>query len=489
MSLPTWAIPFKEPRTVIKCVKGHYYKYEVTYPYSKRYKRGMRKTGKLLGKITGKDGFVPSPKNTLRNEVENLRNIDTKTYGIFALFKTLLAEEIPSLFDVFGADVAEFLLTFAMMRFAHQSPIKRLEHYHSQSFCSEFWCKNSPLYPKKVAEILKNIGENRCKIVEWMKGLLPNESDNFVLMDSTHFFSDSEYLTTNAIGYNSNLDFQKQIRLMYMFCAQISKPVYFRLVNGNVADVTSMKLCLQEIGVKNVILVADKGFHSDENIKQLEMEGLNYLVPLRRNNAATDYTAFETNEAKKKKQFFVYQKRIIWYHTYEKEGRHYVAFLDEQLRVEEQRDFLQRKERSLETISGEELLKKMHPFGTLTLVYKTNTVKTPEELYGIYKQRNEIEMMFDSYKNFLEADKTYMQNRYVLEGWLFVNFIAMIAYYKLYNRLRLAKLLNKVSPKDVLTWSQSVYQHRFSETNEWKRSEFSSKYKQIFKKLDIADLT
>ncbi|GHT97420.1 hypothetical protein FACS1894126_1430 [Alphaproteobacteria bacterium] len=49
----------------------------------------------------------------------------------------------------------------------------------------------------------------------------------------------------------------------------------------------------------------------------------------------------------------------------------------------------------------------------------------PEELYEIYKQRNEIETMFD--ENFLEADKTYMQNKFVLEGWLFVNFLAMIA--------------------------------------------------------------
>ena len=58
--------------------------------------------------------------------------------------------------------------------------------------------------------------------------------------------------------------------------------------------------------------------------------------------------------------------------------------------------------------------------------------KTVEQtVYKSYKQRNEIKVMFDSYKNCLEADKTYMQNRYVLEGWLFANFIAMIAYYKL----------------------------------------------------------
>ena len=73
--------------------------------------------------------------------------------------------------------------------------------------------------------------------------------------------------------------------------------------------------------------------------------------------------------------------------------------------------------------------KKLHAFGTLT--FTTNTDVGPQELYEKYKQRNEIEMMFDSYKNFLKADRMYMQNRIVLEGWLMANFIVMIAYYKL----------------------------------------------------------
>ena len=57
--------------------------------------------------------------------------------------------------------------------------------------------------------------------------------------------------------------------------------------------------------------------------------------------------------------------------------------------------------------------------------------------------------MFNSYKNYLDVDVSYMQNRYVLEGWLFANFIAMITYYKLYVRLLEAELLSKHSPKDI----------------------------------------
>ena len=68
---------------------------------------------------------------------------------------------------------------------------------------------------------------------------------------------------------------------------------------------------------------------------------------------------------------------------------------------------------------------KLHRFGTLTLVYKmemekdnkkttskknkkTKTEKSVEQtVFGAYKQRGEIETLFDSYKNYLDADVSY----------------------------------------------------------------------------------
>jgi hypothetical protein len=47
-----------------------------------------------------------------------------------------------------------------------------------------------------------------------------------------------------------------------------------------------------------------------------------------------------------------------------------------------------------------------------------------------------------------------MQNRYVMEGWLFANFVAMIAYYKLHVKLRQAELLSK--PHKLLSYSAAL---------------------------------
>ena len=129
--------------------------------------------------------------------------------------------------------------------------------------------------------------------------------------------------------------------------------------------------------------------------------------------------------------------------------------------------------------------KKLHTFGTLTLT--SNTDVEPQELYEKYKQRNEIEVMFDSYKNFMKADRMYMQNRMVLEGWLMANFLAMIAYYKLYRKLREAKKLNNYSPKDIVEISKSI--SKININGQWYTTETTKKTKDLFKKLEIDYLT
>ncbi|MDR2681734.1 MAG: hypothetical protein LBB29_01650 [Holosporaceae bacterium] len=88
MSLPEWVLPFKEPNTTIKCIKGLYYKYEVCYRYDPEKKRSVTKSIHLLGKITQNEVFIPSSKNKLREECERPPKVDIKTYGICALFET-----------------------------------------------------------------------------------------------------------------------------------------------------------------------------------------------------------------------------------------------------------------------------------------------------------------------------------------------------------------------------------------------------------------
>lgn len=488
MYLPDWIQKYKEPRTEIRCIKGMFYKYEVRYQYNKEKKRTDKITVKLMGKITEKDGFIPSDKDMIRKKSEQVPKVDIKNYGVYNLFSNLLSEEIDSLKSVFKDDVAEKLLSFSMMRWAYQSPIKRVPHYHAHDFCSEVWSKDS-MSEKQISETLKFIGQNREVLISWMRQNLDKSckgNDKFVMMDSTHISTVSEQLGINAQGYNPASDFDKQIRLMYLFSSQLKQPIYYRLINGNITDISSMSLCVKEMNVKDVIFIADRGFYSNNNIKQLDDNNLQYIIPLRRNNQLIDFSPLrKVNYKKEIKNYFIYQDRVIWYYQYKIEDKNLITYLDEKLKVEEQADYLKRIITNPENYTEEKFYQKEEGFGTITIVSKLTDQEnhTAQNIYEAYKQRNEVEIMFDSYKNFLHADKMYMQDRHVLEGWLMANFIAMTAYYKLYSRLKKAQLISKYSPKDIIEISKSIYFMKIK--GQWNCSEITTKNKQLFNKIDI----
>lgn len=492
MYLPEWAQKFKEPRTEIRKIGGHYYKYQVEYRYNKEKKRSDKITVGLLGKITEQDGFIPSEKRQLKEKAKRSvdpTSVDIKMFGVYGLFSELLEGEVQGMRTVFDSEDLEVLLSVAMMRFAHEAPIKRMQRLHHHDYCSLFW-HNKALTDKIITKTLRYIGENRELILKWMKLRIsflehPNNSEKeYMMIDSTHVTTTSNHLHINAPGYNPEKNFDEQIRLMYMFACGIKEPVYYRLINGNINDVSSMKLCLEEMKTDKVIFVADKGFYSKANIDALNDNTLQYIIPLYRNNGLIDFSPLEQIDFKKNNKFFIYEKRVIWYYSYQNEGQNFTTFLDEKLRVEEEEDYISRMGTHPEKYNKEGFDKKLHSFGTLTLT--TNVEIEPQELYENYKQRNEIEVMFDSYKNFLKADRMYMQDRMVLEGWLFANFIAMIAYYKLYDKIKEAKLLSKYSPKDIIEISKSIFKIRIND--QWYTTETTKKTKELFEKITIGYL-
>lgn len=489
MALPEWVQKFKEPKTEIKQIKDGYYKYAVAYKYNADKKRTDKITGVLLGKITESDGFVPSDKNKLRVKLQS-NCIDIKNFGLYQLFSSLVKREMEALEAFFPKDVCELLFAFSMFRWAYNTPIKRAPYYYHHDFCSQLSGRVS-IDDKTISNMLKLVGEQRATTVEWMKSLLgATESKSeaeFVMMDSTHVFSKSELLTVNAKGYNPDFDFEKQVRLMYLFSTGTQQPVYYRLINGNITDLKSMALCVQEMSIRNVIYIADKGFYSEQNIAMMKAQNLQYIIPLHRNNKLINYKPLQKANFKTKLSYFIYQNRIIWYYTYKSGGKNFTTFLDEGLRAKEEGDYVARITSLPETYTKEKFAQKLNGFGTLTFTYHIDSGKTPEEIYQAYKQRNEIETIFDAYKNFLKADLMYMQNRYVLEGWLTANFIAMIAYHNLYIRLREAKKLSKYSPKDIIELSKSIY--KLNINNQWQLSEITKKDSDIFKQLKIDYLT
>jgi transposase len=276
------------------------------------------------------------------------------------------------------------------------------------------------------------------------------------------------------------------INLMCIFSVKQQMPVYYRLLPGNIKDVSAFKISLQESGVKDVIVIIDKGFASKSNIEALENEKLKFIIPLPGNSSLIDYEKLKSGDKRLFEGYFQFEGRFIWYYTITiDEKKSIPVFLDEELRNREEKDYLNRIESNTVNFTLEKFLDKRHTFGTIAMI--ENTGKSPKETYLHHKTRGQVETMIDTLKNIVDADRTYMQNQFTLEGWMFVNLIAMKWYYLILKLLKKHEVNNKYSPADFLNFLSEIKKVKIN--NEWLNAEVTQKTLKLLQKLEIVPIT
>ena len=118
--------------------------------------------------------------------------------------------------------------------------------------------------------------------------------------------------------------------------------------------------------------------------------------------------------------------------------------------------------------------------GTLALL--TNCTEwSAQRVYQAYKTRGAVEQMFDVFKNLLEADRTYMHNDKAMESWMFINFLSLLFYYRLYNLLLEKELLKKYAVNDLLVFANPI--RKVNIRGVWFTSEYPAKISKILEKL------
>jgi transposase len=442
---PEWALKHKKPGTELRFLKGRYYLYEVSSKWNKEKKRAQKITGKILGRITEDKGFTPSGEKIY--PLPQLKELSVKSSGIGPFVGSLIKDVLPALKRHFGCE-AESIFCASLMRLAHQSPLKNMELHFKQDFLSEIFPAVS-LSDKKMTVLLKDIGESREKVNAFFKE--SSKPGEHILMDMTAIHSKSKEMSLNHPGYNSNGSFDPQANLLLLFSQTLHEPVYYRLLPGNIRDVKSVKLSLKEAGINDAVFIADKGFYSASNIIELDGAELQYVIPLKRNHTLIDYKPLKKKGKRGLTHHFKYQERYIFCSISKNiDGKILYIFLDDRLRLEEEQSYLNRIDVQKEDkLSIKEFHKIAHTFGTFAILTNLSD-RTPLEIYQIYKSRMEVETAFDAFKNTLQADRTYMQNDQSLEGWMFINYLSLLAYWRILKLLVSKELLSKFSVKDIL---------------------------------------
>lgn len=471
MDFPVWVLKHKQKGVEIRKLGSSYYLYQIKSVWDKEKKRARKITVKFLGTIT--EAGLIKPKH--ERVIESLGNISVKEFGSSYFILKESQDILQNLKLVFPECWSE-LFSFAVCRFFHTSPLKNVQHHHYASHLSDV-LQDASVSPKTLSSILHEVGGRRDRIRDFLSKYMVGGAS--LVVDLTNVFSLSEGVISATLGHNSHGEYVPQIKLFLVFSADTMQPVFYRLLVGSIPDVSSLLLTMEEGGISNVILVGDKSFHSAENVTQLDGRQIKYVFPLKRNSHLIDYSPF--NQAGKKGfgGHFLFENRVIWHYERTVEGRRVVTFLDEKLKVEEERDFLIRvdeKKLELENFHANE-----HKFGTISIITKTGL--HPQKLFEMLKSRVEIESLFDTFKNTLNADRSYMRDDTAMEGWMFVNFIALLLYYKVYALLMKNNLLNKYSPKDIILHLSRIFKIKIGD--HWRLSEIPKKSRVLSEKLGI----
>ena len=456
---PDWVEKHRGEGKEIKMIGGRYYL--TSYEYRTVDGRRKKVSTGTLGTIRP-EGLIPSCKKgqTIRSQVTA-----PLEYGASFLLESLGNDILSNLNETFSSKLSNQIFEMAKIGLVSPSPFKRMELIYSNSYDSRLR-PNLPLSPSTITSVLNEIGSNREAQLNFMRKYY--DGTEFIIFDGTRLVSHS----LGEKGYNHcNID-DPQMNLQYCFSLRPEKkPIYFKGFTGDKTDISILKTCIRESGLNNMIFIADKGYYSGSNAEELTKNGISYIMPVKRCDKRIDYASIDMSSMDGFDGFFSFQSRPIFYKTIQrasaagakgtdakgeteepKPSETIVLYFDQKMRGKEIMDSTCGKDGGIDDLKE----RKFRSMGTIALATTIKEEKTPKEIYEIYKERELIEDANDAYKNVMRKDASYLQNTNSYYGWLFINHITLLLYYRVYNKIKEKGMTSKYSVADVIEQAKRI---------------------------------
>jgi transposase len=135
--------------------------------------------------------------------------------------------------------------------------------------------------------IIDNITERQKKKFYKLQ-ITRRKKDEYLAYDTTSISSTSKLIKYDKYGRNKDKEKLLQINLAMLTGQQSRLPVYYRVLPGNISDVSTVKKLLKYLnmkGIEKVKLMLDRGFYSADNINLMCRDGHKFILSARRNIA------------------------------------------------------------------------------------------------------------------------------------------------------------------------------------------------------------
>lgn len=418
---------------VYKTFGGNEFAYRVTSKWDPK-KKQSRQSTEYLGKVIDKKNQV-FEKVRFKQLAEKL----ILDFGDgFVLNEFLKTTAIYPLLQSWSATMQDTLSALLFYRICHTGAMMHAKNWYEGNVL-KLLCKKADVASQRISDTLTTLGDEQLQRTFFQAYIKQfSTTKQGIIIDATSL-PNQIHTPMTAWGLSGE-EIDKQLRFLLVVDKKTTHPLFFRSLPGNIVDVSTVKNTLQELAqhnIKECFIYHDAGFFSEDNIKEYYTNNINFLTRLPATR--TLYKGLIRQEAKLlesiangtkygRRGLFVKEKTIDLF------GKKAYAYLvlDPKRKGREIERFL------LENIDDKEKKQEEQEYdfinnGIMILVSSFQIPK--EEVVPAYYVRQTAEMLFGFSKDDLGILPLRVHNDQRLNGFLFLQFITLILFVELKNKL------------------------------------------------------
>lgn len=335
-----------------------------------------------------------------------------------------------------------------------------------------YFPKEYQLSSQDISRVFEGVGS------EDQLGFLDNWSrftfeDEYIAYDVTSISSYSKEIQQVKFGYNRDNECLAQINLAVFFGQQSRRPIYYHWYAGNIVDKSSLAYLLDLVSIlnkKQLKLVMDQGFHSNDNLKNIHSRGMKYLTLLPKTRALYKSILNEVKKNPLVTREFIDKEFSIRGRSFEREVNGHKCkiflYLDSKLRGFAESDFMSsisKSENEIKYLIDKKVFKpkykkffKFEVFGKEEVFFDRKDEVIDEIFNGlgyfalisndldldiyealqIYRQKDVVEKAFNNLKNYQDFNRLRTHATETTSGKIFFAFLALIIRNELFNIIK-----------------------------------------------------
>lgn len=388
---------------------------------------------------------------------------------------------------------------------------------------------------QRISELLGRTGRNDTARERFIHDWISAKKDtSSVIFDITSISSYGSTLPTLEWGYNRNGEDLRQINLAMVVGHPSNVPLFYRVYPGSIPDVSTLARIARDLdsyGIRNHRMILDRGMYSADNLKIMADMGSKYLIPLPTSTARFQelLTATASRLVRPGSVMAFHGEPVYGVMQPIADGDHAQEahiFFDEARKTLETNNLYKRILRAedltvqkkfssteqvhnfleglglgmtrffeVELVDGcaklrrreKTIARRLNHFGRMILV--TNEVGvSSEDVLERYRSRDLVEKMFETMKDALDARRLRAHSSEVVDGRLFVHYLALTLVSRLREGMKESKLFKKYSYQKLLGEMKKL-KYIDVEGLTSGRTELTRKQKEIYSALGVPSPT